>query len=86
AQRRIAGIEKDRDHFIAQVRELCRRPGIDMADEDPFVAARKLRTRLNAAQQAHSRADQARQALERRRQILAEARQALSGREAALAP
>lgn len=86
AERRIAGIERDHDHFVAQVRELCRRPGIDMADEDPFVAARKLRTRLNAAQQAHSRADQARQSLERRRQTLAEARLALSGREAALAP
>ncbi|MBN8940750.1 MAG: AAA family ATPase [Rhizobiales bacterium] len=86
AERRITGIDRDRDRFVAEIGDLCGRPGIGGTDADPFVAARTLRARLSAAQQDRSRADQARRAMGQRQQAQAEARQALSGCEAALAP
>lgn len=84
AEHRIAGIERDEQGFVARVRDLQHRAGL-AAEGDPFETVRGLRARLDAARQAHARAEAAGAALEARHAALVEARAALERGEAALA-
>ncbi|BCP52001.1 hypothetical protein K32_06180 [Kaistia sp. 32K] len=84
AERRIAGIERDRDQFVARVAALLGELGA-AAEDDPFAAAKLLRGRLDRARQLRSRADAVDEAVEARRRGLAVAAEALQVAEAAMA-
>ncbi|WP_035830547.1 ATP-binding protein [Kaistia adipata] len=84
AERRIAGIERDRDQFTARVGALLGDLGV--SDEgDAFAAAKWLRGRLDRARQARSRADAAGEAVGTRERGLATSAEALQSSEAAMA-
>ncbi|WP_336798997.1 ATP-binding protein [Kaistia sp. MMO-174] len=84
AERRIAGIERDRDQFASRVAALLEELGA-AAEDDPFAAARQLRGRLDRSRQLRSRADAVDEAVEARRRALAVAAEALEAAEAAMA-
>jgi uncharacterized protein YhaN len=84
ADRRIAGIERDRDQFIGRVSGLLRELGAPDA-ADAFAAAKTLRGRLDRAGQARSRADAALEAVETRERGRVDAEAKLRAAEAAMA-
>jgi len=84
AERRIAGIERDRDQLIARVAALLGELG-SVLDDDAFAVAKAMRGRLDKARQARSRADAAGVAVATRARGLVAAAEALQSCEAAMA-
>ncbi|WP_454917225.1 AAA family ATPase [Xanthobacter sediminis] len=84
AERRIAGIEQDEARFAAAVEALLGRLG-QSASEDLFATVRALRRRLDAARQAHTRAEAADALLAERTAAAVAARAALERAQASLA-
>ncbi|WP_018182961.1 ATP-binding protein [Kaistia granuli] len=85
AERRVAGIERDEALFATRVGELLADAGDTGSDGDAFVAARRLRARLDQARQARSKADAAGEALALRQAAMAAAKEGLLRAEASVA-